>query len=263
MVNSSLSKYLKDPAELSLIALVNLPAALTGNPYYATIGPVITTVINKCFSRNLSQQEEFKLKFATAYLIEEIQSRTDSGKKIRTDGFFDRADVHRSSAEQVLEGTLLKCKNQFIDKKLMITSNIFISAIYNEGVSLDDVETVLAVTEKLTYRELCLLAIFSRKDELDLDDLREGDFSNGSWRTEGAGLESTPAVLQNICNLINTGTLSMLDENHAAYIEDIITWNSVVPSRIVVTPIGEQYLELLNLSIIDKKDLDKFIKYLV
>ncbi|HDR7984035.1 TPA: hypothetical protein QCY63_002248 [Bacillus cereus] len=61
---------MKNPTEFSLVALVNLPAALTGNPYYATIGLVITTVINKCFSHNLSPQEEFKIKFATAYLIE-------------------------------------------------------------------------------------------------------------------------------------------------------------------------------------------------
>ncbi|HDR7984036.1 hypothetical protein CN454_29240 [Bacillus cereus] len=89
----------------------------------------------------------------------------------------------------------------------MIISNIFINAIYNEGISLDDIETVLAVTEKLTYDELCLLAIFSRKDELNLDNLRKGDFSCRSSRTEGAGLDSTPAVLQNICNLINMGII--------------------------------------------------------
>ncbi|PFH86467.1 hypothetical protein [Bacillus sp. AFS088145] len=256
------NEFIEKLKELGLVALVNLPAVSTGDPFFGIIAPLATTVINKNFSKNMNDEEISKLKFATTYILEEIAYRLEKNDEIRSDGFFEGTDVNRSSAEQIFQGTLNKCKNEFIDKKVRIISNIFVNAVFNDEASLVELENILNVVEKLTYQQICLLSIFARKEEFTEYEMRKGDISDGSWRTAGAGFPESPIILQQISDLIGMGALAMMDVEVPAF-SSIKLWNEIIPDMIKVTPNGYKYIKMLNLYTIEKSELEEVIKYLI
>jgi hypothetical protein len=114
--------------------------------------------------RVLSPRESMRVGAAYGFSGIAIKERLDRGEKPRDDGFFTPDATNRSAAEELFEGVLLKCKNEHEEKKLRFVSNIFANAAFL-NVPAADANAILSMAERLTYRQICVLAAVGRLAE--------------------------------------------------------------------------------------------------
>jgi hypothetical protein len=100
------------------------------------------------------------------YAVQKIAQCLNAGVKIREDAFFDERPEGRSTAEELFEATLLKCKNEAEEKKCRFIGNIFANAVFMADVAPSTVTYLLQRAEQLTYRQICLLALVARAEEI-------------------------------------------------------------------------------------------------
>lgn len=118
MDKNRISKFLSTGADIAggvaggAIGLIGGPAgAMLGGG----LGVAITHGLKEIVNRQLSQRENARAAASAAYIFTGIQSKPDSGAQIRQDSFFNNSNG-RSSAEELFEGVLLKCKDHIFAK---------------------------------------------------------------------------------------------------------------------------------------------------
>jgi hypothetical protein len=146
---------------------------LFGGPLGAGAGavtPLVVAPLKKVLSdvaeRWLSTRESLRVSAGANYAAQKIAERLDAGAKIREDAFFAERPDGRSTAEELFEATLLKCKNEAEEKKCRFIGNIFANAVFMEDVAPSTVTYLLQRAEQLTYRQVCLLALVARAEEI-------------------------------------------------------------------------------------------------
>ncbi len=80
--------------------------------------------------RWLTPKEVKRVGTSSEYIINQINNRLNQGDNLNTGLFENKAD-EISDAEELFEGVLLKCKNQYQEKKLKYISNIFVSSAFH------------------------------------------------------------------------------------------------------------------------------------
>lgn len=166
----------------SFASLVPAFAGLSGNPFLAVGGAFITPIIRNQICESLqwvlSNKQKRKV-YATANMVcSEVDAKISKGQSVRTDDFFNTKynnliNVEESPASKLLEGTLLKAKEEYDSKKLpyfsFLTSNIFFAPNISESKAF----VLLEILDRLSYRQLCALSIFYKKNTLPV----------GRWET--------------------------------------------------------------------------------
>ncbi len=130
-----------------------------------------------------------------------IKDRIDAGEKIRNDGFFDPKPDGRPDAEEVAENILLKAQREAEEKKLPYMANLLSNVAFEATVSGQMAHQIVKTAEALTYRQLCLLFLFSG---FVTAPLRSADYRNaGSFPPE------LMQVLYECYDLYNRGLVSV------------------------------------------------------
>lgn len=162
---------------LTAAAIGGLGRFATGPGSAAAIGAagyVVKAVLEKVAGdmtdRHLSTREKFRVETAIRFARETIQRRLECDEQPRHDGFFEFDATERFVAEELLEGVVLRCKNEHEEKKLRFISNIFANAVFLE-IAGADANAVLLMAERLSYRQICVLAGIGRVHE----------FPNAKW----------------------------------------------------------------------------------
>lgn len=122
-------------------------------------------------NRHLSHREQMRVGAVAAFVIDGLRKRLEEGWRIRNDDFFTLSISGRSTADEIFEGVLQKAKNEHREKKLKYYGNIFIAAAFDENFTPETINHILTVAGPLTYRQLCLLALFSRPQPFALRDM--------------------------------------------------------------------------------------------
>ncbi|MFD1775992.1 hypothetical protein [Paenibacillus rhizophilus] len=238
------------------------------------IGPIIASpaksVLLDIASRHLSKREEFRVSNTAKYCIEEIKDRVIKGGKLRDDDFFfSNNEIYRSSAEEIFEGVLIKCKNEHEEKKSKFISNIFINISFSNEYKVEEANHLLKVAEDLTYRQLCLIRLF-KEHYINPYDIRfnEKEFFNSK---EIFLLQEIHELSQmNILNklkfkeeVINRLSKEMI---HNAFNEGdfqlLNDWGEVIPARMVPSQFGYQCYYTMGVKEVPNSDLDSIIKLL-
>lgn len=119
-------------------------------------------------TRKLSERERVRVgagfTFAHAKLVQNIET----GLSIRNDGFFHKDYTERSGSDQILEGVLLKCRNEYEEKKCKYISYVYGNVAFMPDVSVAPATYLLQLAEQLTYRQLCVVALVERADEVSM-----------------------------------------------------------------------------------------------
>lgn len=246
MDREELKNYLSKGSEIAggavggAIGLIGGPAgAILGG----TLGAAFVVAIKEIIYRQLSNRQEVRVAASVTYALTGVQSKLDAGMEIRTDGFFG-AGEHRSSAEELFEGILLKCKDQYQEKKIPYISRIFEQTIFDNQISAELANQILLTAESFTYRRLCIIAYFGRFNEFNHETTMKDPYvlyKEVAWPIE---LEM---ILQDICDLVYLGTI----QNSAA----IFTRHDLIPASIQITPLGSTYLSVMGLAEIPVDDL--------
>ena len=218
-------------------------------------GVSVSRIANRLLSdwanRKLSHREEIRVGAAAAFALEAIASYLESGENPRHDGFFEDGDLGRSSAEEILDGVLQKSKNEHEEKKIRYLGTLYANIAFIPGVSTGESNLLVRMVGDLTYRQLCLIAFFSRRQEEGAAALRAGNYRQVP---DGFTFE-TFTLLQEVFHLSNLGLIAHTPPGTPGYIV-LLGWSSVVPDQMVVTPFGERLSVFAGLAEIPWEDLE-------
>lgn len=138
---------------------------IAGGPAGAIAGGVVGILIKygteEFLDRFLTPKEVRRVGTSAEFIVKNINAKLEQGDKLN-EAFFETKEDGSSNAEEVFEGILLKAKNEYQEKKLKYVSSIFVNASFDETVSADNVNQVLAIADKLTYRQLCLISLIGK-----------------------------------------------------------------------------------------------------
>lgn len=236
--NKSL-KLIKTGAE-TFGAAIGGAIGLLGGPLGAIGGSVAGVLISKGLSefaeKYLSSRERARAGAAAGLTILGVQEKIDNGLTLRQDGFFNFDDINRSKAEELFEGILSKCKNEFEEKKIKYIANIYKNVAFDSSVNPDNANQVLNSVQQFSYRQLTLLSLvgqnINNKFSLRVNDYRD-DYETISTEIE--------FLLQDFILLDRQGLICRNDNSA------MLDTSDVVPGIMKLTLIGQEYFKLLNL----------------
>lgn len=166
--------------DIGSAAVANLVPAitgLTGNLAIVSVGaivaPIIQSGISEIAHQLLGKLQRKKVLTSANLTCTQIVKKLEAGVQLRKDGFFEShhnaiIDENESPASKLFEGSLLKAKEEYDSKKIpyisFLTSNIFFAPRIDENKAF----VLLNILSSLSYRQLCALVIFYRKNVLPI-----------------------------------------------------------------------------------------------
>jgi hypothetical protein len=132
----------------------------------AVAGPFLTKGLEIAADfalRDLSLREKVKAGAGLAYAYDKIVKYLEEGRRPRNDGFFEKDIGSRSASDEILEGTLFKCRNEHEEKKLRFIGNTYANTAFMPEVSIAGANWLLQKSSELTYRQLCMIALIEQK----------------------------------------------------------------------------------------------------
>lgn len=248
MEKEKLKKFLERGSDITggalgaAIGLIGGPAgAIAGGGLGAAIG----IAIKDMFNHVLSNRQEVRVAASATFMLTGIQQKLDDNVPIRNDTFFS-AHNERSSALELFEGIMIKCKDQFQEKKISYISKIFEKTAFDPTISANTANQILVMSEAFTYRKFCVIAFFGRKHEFYVGSLMKEVYS---WYPNANFTVELELLKQDIYELINLG---VIDQKNWM----VITRAEVIPAVFELTKIGEVIFDILGLDTIPKDDLD-------
>jgi hypothetical protein len=162
-----------DPAERALdIAKVGTGGLIGGALGGMGIGPaamqatflmVLEGVVQEVNQRRLSARERVRGDRVAALAITYFEEKHQLRPELRSDGFFEGGPGNRSFAEEIIEGVILVAQRQYQEKKIPYLAYLLANIPSDDG-SRDLTNHLLRLADQLSYRQLCLMALFQAKD---------------------------------------------------------------------------------------------------
>ncbi|MBE0410524.1 MAG: hypothetical protein IBX69_12420 [Anaerolineales bacterium] len=156
-------------AEIAGAATGGTLGFLIAGPIGAVGGAVVGQVFTKGLEiaadfalRDLSRREKIKAGAGLIFAYYKINKYLEEGRTPRGDDFFERDVTGRSASDEILEGTLLRCKNEHEEKKLKLIGNIFANVAFMPEVKVAGANWLLQKCQELTYRQLCVIALIEQ-----------------------------------------------------------------------------------------------------
>ena len=170
------------------------------------LGVAITYGIKEILNRQLSNRQEVRVSASTVYILSGINEKLEKGEQIRQDDFFDNQNG-RSNAEELFEGIILKCKDQYQEKKIHFLSKIYEKTIFDENIAYETANQVLSISESFTYRKICIVAFYGRINDFDRTNILKEPYS---WYENASYNIETEFLKQDVFELMNLGILDKL-----------------------------------------------------
>ena len=167
----------------SIVGLIPAFAGLTGNPLWIApatiIAPFIQKQINEVAQWSLGILQRKKVDCCTKLMSEAMAVKIKNGESPRKDSFFEckynsQIETYESSASKLIEGALLKTKEEYDSKKIPFISFFTANVLFTPNLSESKAFVLLEILNKLTYRQLCALAIFHQRKILKI----------GAWESQ-------------------------------------------------------------------------------
>lgn len=221
------------------LLLAGPPGAIIG----AVGGPLLTHSIKQIASelknRFLGKREEARIGATLAYAITKIDSNLKSGKKIRSDDFFNDKINERSASKEILEGTLLAAQKEHEEKKLKYYGNLVANLSFDHRFDKAQANFLLKISENLTYRQLCILSMINEKEKYQL---RDHDYRGGvSFSFKLISLLQEIFDLYNLCLVAGGG-------------EAYLGFTDVNPTKIELQGSGNFLLQLMEINNIPEEE---------
>lgn len=134
--------------------------SLLGGPVGAAVGgywgTVFTPVITNLAKRLLSPQELERMELVQKLGKKKFEENIDKGCKVRE-------DLSKEKLTQLAEGILLTSRDAYEEKKIPLLANLVATAPFT-STPIENMTQTLHEAERLSYRQLCLLAIIDRNE---------------------------------------------------------------------------------------------------
>ncbi len=223
-----------------LIGLLGGPAGAIGG---GVAGVIISRILSEFANRALSDREQARVGAAAGLTILGVQDKINSGQILRQDGFFEPDQINRSKADELFEGILLKCKNEFEEKKIKYISNIYKNVAFDNTVDPNNANQILNSVQQFTYRQLLILSLVGQNVNNQFS-LRTYDL-RGKYEMV---ITETEFLLQDFILLDKQGLICRNDNS------TMLDTSDVAPGIMKLTLIGLDYFKLLNLDTVQQNE---------
>ena len=253
-------------AESSTSGAVAALIGSSGGPLVAAIGgavgPAVSTAVfisvfavvkklgSEMAERFMGPREEARVGAVFAWGAADIFARTQDGEQIRADGFFDEGTRNRSDAEEVWESLLAKCQREASERKLPYMGYLFAGLAFDDSISLDRAHQIIAMADRLSYRQLCILRIAVLRENLEL---RSESYESGAEPSGTIPLDVSE-VLYEYYELYNMGLVGT-----GAAISGL---PGIVPGEIQLQGLGADVYNLMKLWHIPDNELHQIVECL-
>lgn len=236
-----------------LVARLGSAAAgfIIAGPAGAIVGVAAESAIEDVVKRFLSPRE---LKRIEKVLIHASQAYKEALKH----GASPRTDIDREKYEELFEGTLLKARESYEEKKIPLLGNLFATAPFTSS-PIENINQTLITAEQLSYRQLCILSVIGQNEmsrgslNLSKEAIRDDNQKVFNEKVEG--------IYYDIYSLILMGLMVQMrgegDEMKALFSEGDIT-----PQYVRLRYPGRLLFDSMKLDTIDKKDFEDIVTIL-
>ncbi len=179
----------------------------------------------KAMRPNLSINEEERLRNVLSHFnTKMIQNLSvGSGKTLRQDCFFSEKINERSAAEEIFEGVLFAAEREYEEKKVKFEGYFYANIVCCPPI-IDRAKAnfLLRLAQSLSYRQLCIVALFVQKENNNNFHLRYTSYRD----IERFYDFNLLALLQDIHQLSSQGLLFIASEAMASPFD-------IVPTQMV------------------------------
>lgn len=207
-------------------------------------GAAATGLVSGIFSL-LSEKEIDRSEAVKKKINLLLDKKIKDGFKIRSD-FIQDGDGNKK-AEEITEELFRIVQKSSEEKKIDYFANIFVNVAINPDITLDHARLVINLANKMTYRQYCLLRIFSTKNQYGL---RSTDY-----RDVGNFPKDLYQVLYECYYLHNDGLIAMDNDT-------MLGVTDVNPSKIHIQGLGADCYNLMELYNIPESDVEQIIMLL-
>jgi len=116
----------------------------------------------------LGSREQARIGMTYGNALVEIKRRIEAGDIPRNDNFYKSEKNERSKAETLLEGVLIKAKQEYEEKKIKYYSYFLANLTFDESTDYYKASTLLRLAEQLSYRQIIIIAFFYRQKEVNI-----------------------------------------------------------------------------------------------
>ena len=226
----------------------------TGGPGGAVIGGAAGPFLSKVFrnmaseigQRILGHREKERVGAAIAYAAVKIRENLAAGKQPRQDDFFKPHPGDRSAAEEIVEGVLLTAQKEWQEKKLRFHGFLLANIAFNP-VDRPLANLLVRTSERISYRQMCLLNIFANKHNFPL--------RQTNYREIGTISPPLGPLLQEVYDLY---LQAMVHGSGEAW----ISVGDINPSKVEVQGTGGMLYNWMELGNLDSKDVAEVAKIL-
>ncbi len=132
----------------------------------------------KYISPLLSKREFYRLCEWAKQASEGIANRQANGEEFRQDGFFKETATNRSNIDEVIELTYKNVINIIEEPKIKFKASLFENVHFDPDLDIDTYRLISKYLEELTYRQLCIIKLCKKADEIDLESLGNSDITS-------------------------------------------------------------------------------------
>lgn len=215
-----------------------------GGPAGAIIGGTATPLITEFSKRLLTSRQKAKVGAALIYAQKTIQHNLDRGLTPNTEFFKDKNNDGRPDANEIWEGILINAEKEYEERKIPYYGNLMANLAFEKNFSKERAGFLLKLSRNLSYRQLCLIAIFTGtqiKPKLRKVDYR-GDAASIS--------QHLASILHEILEMYNLGIVNLPNDS-------ILGLTDVNPSSMTVQGAGVELERLMELNKISAEDLQQ------
>ena len=258
MTDSQKKNIIKTVAEYSGIAtgaaISTIVSSNFAGPYGTISGALLGTTIEKALiwmgnelqNRCLSVSESKKIGTVFEAAKQNISQKLNAGIPLRNDNFFYAESGDRTTAEEILEGTLFAAQRENEEKKLPYLANLYANINFDETISRPMANQLIKIASIISYRQIIILSLIGQKHNNNLSlPLRTFAF-------QGFNNYKDMSIAAEIFDLYR---MSLIVSSSA-----ILDSTSFIPALLVLNGMGELLYSHMEL---DKLPLDDTAKSII
>jgi hypothetical protein len=145
----------------------------TGGPVGSAVGAgaplgvrAFIRVAEEFRERVLGHREAYRVVSVVRLAKTKYEQNIANGARLRDDDFFLQDEATgRSSADEIVEGTLLTAQREHEERKIPYYANLIANLPFEQAIDRYTANLLLRTAQELSYRQLCLLALVAKKDQ--------------------------------------------------------------------------------------------------
>ncbi len=229
------------------IILAGLSGAIAGAALSPTVTNLFKYIGKELENKLLSPREEMRIGASLRYIYEKNEENSKANKDLNK-GLFQDEESFLSPVEQLFEATLLNVQREYEEKKIKHQSFLFSNIISDENIDKYFAIYYINLAKELSYRQYCILKILSNSAT---------PFKTNISFRDGKDFIRID-TLNEIYGLFDKGLLKSLPNNSFER-----RGKQLPPENIFITGNGIRLYELMSLSEIDIKDIEKIKSHLL